>query len=362
MPYLSAENLVKRYGKVLAVDHVSFSVERGEMLGLLGPSGCGKTTTLRIIAGLTVPDEGRVLVEGEDITNAPPEKRGMGMVFQNYALWPHMTVYDNVAFPLRARGMPADEVQRRVKEALEIVRLYELKDRYPHQLSGGQQQRVALARALAVQPRVILLDEPLSNLDAKLREEMRFELKELQRKLGVTAVYVTHDQAEALALSDRIAVMKDGRIVQIGTPREIYEEPANAFVADFIGKINFLEGRIEEFLGEGYVLVRVGDGLYVKAYTKRVHEKAPVIVGVRPGYIELRGTRPEKVDESRVNVFEGVVVRKTYLGDVYDYRVRVSEGVTLRVEARENYDVGSKLYLVVPADRTLVIDKKTGWA
>ncbi len=357
MPDLIVDKITKKYGKVIAVNKVSFKVMNGEILSLLGPSGCGKTTTLRIIAGLTMPDEGKVLLGEKDITRLPPEQRGMGMVFQNYALWPHMTVYENVAFPLRARGLPRDEIDKRVKEALELVKLYELRDRYPHQLSGGQQQRVALARALAVQPKVLLLDEPLSNLDAKLREEMRFELRELQKKLRITAVYVTHDQAEALALSDRIAVMNAGRIMQIGTPREIYEEPANTFVADFIGKINFIEGYLEEIDEKGYATIRISEDLYLKAYTKRIKEKGRVIIGIRPNYIKIMSNKPEKTDQY-TNILKGKVIRKTYLGEIFDYRVEIKEGLVFRVEAQEEYGVGEILYVVFPAVRTVVIEKK----
>jgi iron(III) transport system ATP-binding protein len=356
LPDLTVQDLTKRYGRIVAIDHINFTVRDGELLSLLGPSGCGKTTTLRIIAGLTRQDEGRVFLGSQDITDLPPEKRGMGMVFQNYALWPHMTVFDNVAFPLRARGMPENEVRRRVKETLELVKLYELRDRYPHQLSGGQQQRVALARALAVQPRILLLDEPLSNLDAKLREEMRFELKELQRKLRITAVYVTHDQAEALALSDKIAVMNAGKIMQLGTPKEIYEEPANIFVADFIGKINFLEGYLEEVLEDDYVLVRVGS-FYIKAYTKRIKDKGPVVVGVRPSHIKLAEEKPENIDE-HTNLLEGVIIHETYLGETYDYRVRVAENLVLRVQGEKAISTGSRIFILFPAEKALVIERK----
>ncbi len=358
MPDLIVKDIVKRYGKVIAVNKVSFRVKDGEIISLLGPSGCGKTTTLRIIAGLTMPDEGQVLLGDKDITHLPPEQRGMGMVFQNYALWPHMTVYDNVAFPLKARGLPQDEIDKRVKEALEMVRLYELRDRYPHQLSGGQQQRVALARAIAVQPKVLLLDEPLSNLDAKLREDMRFELRELQKKLGITAVYVTHDQAEALALSDRIAVMNAGRIMQIGTPKEIYEEPANTFVADFIGKINFIEGYLEEISDQGYVLVRTKHGFYIKAYTRRIKEKGPVVLGIRPNYIKIYPEKPDIGKDEKINVVGGTIIRGTYLGEIYDYRVKITDELVFRVQDQVEHSIGSRVYLVFPAEKTVVIEKK----
>jgi len=354
LPTLYVQHITKRYGKVIAVNDISFKVNDGEIMSLLGPSGCGKTTTLRIIAGLTVPDSGKILIGDKDVTNLPPEKRGMGMVFQNYALWPHMSVYDNVAFPLRAQGMSEIEVKRRVKEVLELVKLYELRDRYPHQLSGGQQQRVALARALAVQPSILLLDEPLSNLDAKLREEMRFELRELQKKLGITAVYVTHDQAEALALSDRIAVMNAGRIMQIGTPMEIYESPANTFVADFIGKINFLEGSIVENLGGGYVKVKIKQDIYVLAFLKRKISGNYVIIGIRPSYISMSTKR---VDQAKVNCIKGKIIRKTYLGDYFDYRVKIGNDIMFRVESKDDYRIGLDIYLVFPATKTIVISK-----
>jgi spermidine/putrescine ABC transporter ATP-binding subunit len=246
--------VTKRFGRVVAVDRVSARVERGEFFTFLGPSGCGKTTTLRIVAGLELPDSGRVFIDGEDVTYLPPYKRDTAMVFQNYALWPHMTVFDNVAYGLKVRKLPKDEIRRRVREVLELVRLEGLEDRYPTQLSGGQQQRVALARALVVQPKVLLLDEPLSNLDAKLRVEMREELKRLQRKLGITTIYVTHDQDEAMALSDRIAVMNSGRVVEIGRPDELYRRPRSFFVATFVGRSNIVECRATELRGEEVAL------------------------------------------------------------------------------------------------------------
>jgi len=228
-------------GKVVAVDDVTLDIAAGEFFSLLGPSGCGKTTSLRMIAGFEMPDSGRVHVGGQDITDVPVHRRDMGMVFQSYALFPHRTVAQNVAFGLRMRALPRPEIERRVAAALAQVALTGLEDRRPGQLSGGQQQRVALARALVIEPRVLLCDEPLGALDRKLRQQMQFELKELQRRLGVTLVFVTHDQEEALAMSDRIAVMNHGRVEQVGAPTEIYERPRTRFVADFIGEINILE-------------------------------------------------------------------------------------------------------------------------
>ncbi len=240
-----ADAITKRFDQAVAVDHVSLDVYRGEFLSFLGPSGCGKTTTLRMIAGFEEPDAGTITVMGEDMTDRPPHKRNLGMVFQNYALFPHMTVFDNVAFGLKMRKVGSSELKRRVAQVLDLVQLTQMHQRYPRQLSGGQQQRVALARAIVIEPYVLLLDEPLSNLDAKLRKAMQTELRDLQRRLGITAIYVTHDQEEAMTVSDRIVVMDHGQIMQIGTPTEVYRKPANEFVAGFIGQVNFIRGRLE---------------------------------------------------------------------------------------------------------------------
>jgi putative spermidine/putrescine transport system ATP-binding protein len=244
MTFLTLDSLAKRYGDFTAVENLSVEIERGEFLSLLGPSGCGKTTTLQMVAGFVEPTRGRILVDGNDITELRPEKRGMGIVFQSYALFPHMTVGDNVGFGLEMRGVPLAERKRRIGETLDLVRLSGLDKRYPRELSGGQRQRVALARALAIRPHVLLLDEPMSNLDAKLREEMHIELRAIQRHLGITTVLVTHDQAEALTMSDRIAVMHGGRIVQLGSPVEAYERPESPFASGFLGKINALPAQV----------------------------------------------------------------------------------------------------------------------
>jgi ABC-type Fe3+/spermidine/putrescine transport system ATPase subunit len=243
--HLLIEAVVKRFGGFTALDGVSLSAARGEVLTLLGPSGCGKTTLLRVVAGFLTPEAGSVSVGCRNLAGVPPNARNLGMVFQNYAVFPHLSVAENVAYGLRARGLPAAEVARRVAAALERVRLSGLADRFPDALSGGQKQRVGLARAMVIEPELLLMDEPLSNLDAKLRIEMRQEIRLMQRELGITTVYVTHDQEEALAISDRIAVMDKGRILQVGSPREIYEEPVHAFVADFIGGCNWLPGRLQ---------------------------------------------------------------------------------------------------------------------
>ncbi|HWU37953.1 MAG TPA: ABC transporter ATP-binding protein, partial [Candidatus Acidoferrum sp.] len=260
MGHISVLGITKRFGKLAAVDRVDLEIAEGEFVTLLGPSGCGKTTMLRMLAGFLTPEEGRILVDGELYSSPerclPPERRQMGMVFQSYAVWPHRTAFENVAFGLKIRKRPAAEIRERVGAILKLVGLEGLEDRYAAQLSGGQQQRVALARSLVVEPRILLLDEPLSNLDAKLRERMRLELKQLQRRTGITFVYVTHDQAEAMALSDRIAVFRQGRVHQYASPREVYERPADKVVADFMGLVNFLEGRVEGPGPSGMVRIR----------------------------------------------------------------------------------------------------------
>jgi ABC-type Fe3+/spermidine/putrescine transport system ATPase subunit len=241
---IELRNVTKRYGDLLANDAINLKIRRGELMTLLGPSGCGKTTALRCITGHNIPDEGEVWIDGQNVTHVPTHKRELGMVFQNFALFPHMTVFDNVGFPLMIRHTDRAERRERVMEALRLIHMESYADHYPRQLSGGQQQRVGLARALVYRPKVLLLDEPLSNLDAKLREEMRFEIRDLIDRLGITAVYVTHDQAEALALSDRVAVMNAGRIEQVGTPDAIYDYPQSRFVADFIGLSDFIAGTV----------------------------------------------------------------------------------------------------------------------
>ena len=250
MAFIEIQELFKRFNDVVAVNRIQLDVNKGEMLTLLGPSGCGKTTTLRCIAGLEKPEGGDIVIDGKPMLSAgfvQPSKRGIGMVFQNYAVWPHMKVFSNIVYGLKLEKISKQKVKERAQEVLALVGLGGLEERYPAQLSGGQQQRVALARALVRNPKVLLLDEPLSNLDAKLREGLRFEIKSLVRRMGITSVYVTHDQAEAMVISDRIAVMDSGNVVQIGTPQEIYKQPANKFVADFIGTMNFMPGEIVQF-------------------------------------------------------------------------------------------------------------------
>ncbi len=261
---LRLDGLVKRYGSTLAVGPVDITVGKGEFLTLLGPSGCGKTTTLHIIAGLTQPTEGRLTLAGRDVTDLPPPYRDIGLVFQNYALFPHKTIAENVAFGLRMRKVPRPEIDRRVREMLAIVGLPGVEDRRPHQLSGGQRQRVALARALVIEPSILLLDEPLSNLDAQLRKRMRLELRDIQKRLGITAVFVTHDQDEAFEMSDRVVLMNAGRIEQVGSPDELYDRPRTRFAAEFIGEASLLKGRVESTDGED-VMIAVGSGFRAQA-------------------------------------------------------------------------------------------------
>ena len=328
MSDVELRSVVKRYADLAAVRGVSLEVRPGELLTLLGPSGCGKTTILRLIAGFLRPDEGEVIIRGRVVNNLPPHHRDTAMVYQNYALFPHMSVFENVGFGLRMRKVAGAELARRVEEALDLVKLSGLERRYPNQLSGGQQQRVALARALVVRPSVLLLDEPLSNLDARLREEMRGEIRQLQQRVGITAIFVTHDQAEALAISDRIVVMNQGRVEQVGTPAEVYERPASRFVVDLIGRINLLEGEVAG-LENGAVTVKLADGILVRVpRTSACQPGDRIAVGVRPERIQV--TTRQFVDRS-VNTFAGTVDQVSYLGDSLRYRVLIAPGLALTI-------------------------------
>jgi iron(III) transport system ATP-binding protein len=329
-------NLWKEFDGTVAVQAVSFAVGAEEFFTLLGPSGCGKTTTLRCIAGLETPTAGEIAIGGAVVSAAasgifvPPERRRLGMVFQNYAVWPHMTVFDNVAYPLKIAGQPRAAIAARVAEILEMVELQGLERRYPHQLSGGQQQRVALGRALAGRPQILLLDEPLSNLDAKLREQMRFELKELQRRMRIPVLYVTHDQAEAMALSDRLAVMSAGRIAQIGRPTDVYSQPASRFVAEFIGQMNFLEAAVTETREGSARAVVYGHECAAENPSRLVGR---VTMAVRPEDLELGATAGLR---ARVEV-------RNFLGNLVEYKVRLEAGPTVRVQAPPSapYDEGA---------------------
>ncbi|MEO1677020.1 MAG: ABC transporter ATP-binding protein [Pseudomonadota bacterium] len=344
--------VVKRFGPTTAVNGVRLSVAQGELMTLLGPSGCGKTTLLRCLSGSLQPNEGSIHIGGEDVTHRPSHHRNIGMVFQSFALLPHMTVAQNVGFPLMVRGISGDDRARRVREALDTVRLGEFADRLPRQLSGGQQQRVGLARAIVYRPSVLLMDEPLSNLDAHLREQMRFEISELQKSLGITTVYVTHDQGEALALSDRIAVMSDGRVEQIGTPMEIYDQPQTEFVAGFVGLANFLPARCLGMAGTGLVDVEI-DG-FGRAQLPVAEGCQPdpgmrLKIFVRPAdfAVAIAGTPTVPATGIRGNV-----IKATYLGEHIDYLIRLdgSYETPIRVQANRNSSIapGTRVSLALP--------------
>jgi spermidine/putrescine transport system ATP-binding protein len=327
------ENITKRYGRVLAVDNVSLEIEEGEFFALLGPSGCGKTTLLRMLAGFEIPSEGRILIDGQDISRTPPNKRPVNMVFQSYAVFPHMTVAQNVAYGLVVDRVPAPERTRRVEEALGLVKLDGYGERKPDQLSGGQRQRVALARALVKRPRVLLLDEPLSALDAKLREAMRSELAQLQEKVGVTFLFVTHDQDEALAMASRCAVMNRGLLQQVATPSDLYEFPNSRFVADFIGSVNLFEGRlaVDEPDHAEVVAADLPAPVYLDHGVTGAHDST-VWVALRPEKIELHkrgeGRAPPALDDAPDgrNRVPGVIRQIAYLGSESVYEVEVEGG------------------------------------
>jgi len=356
MADLLIEGLVKRFGEVRAVDDVSIHVADGEFVTLLGPSGCGKSTTLAAVAGLDRPDEGRILVGGKtyfDSTRGiylPPEARGCGLVFQSYALWPHMTVFDNVVFPLTLRKVNAAERRRRVAEVLALVEMERFADRYPHMLSGGQQQRVALARTLVYQPSILLLDEPLSNLDAKLRDRARTWLAELRTRLGLTTIYVTHDQIEALSLSDRIVVMNSGRIAQLGAPQEIYEKPSDPFVADFIGTTNFLPAKVAD-RGAGSVSLELGDGQRIEVAVERAPDQgARVTLAFRPE--QMRVASDGEIANGEGSIVEARVVTRSYIGGRWQVGLDLGGG-PLRLET-ETPPAGDTVRFWLPRDGGIV--------
>ena len=310
---LEFRGVSKHYGIVRAVDNVDLQVPRGEFLTLLGPSGSGKTTMLMMIAGFISPTSGKILLDGTDITERPPEKRNFGMVFQGYALFPHLSVQDNVAFPLKVRRLGSEEIRERVKKSLDLVQLGHLGDRMPRQLSGGQQQRVALARALVFNPEILLLDEPLGALDRKLRQEVQIELKELHRRVRTTFIYVTHDQEEALSMSDRIAIVRDGRFVQIGSPDELYETPRTRFVAGFLGESNFLRGTVKGS-ESGEIRYEIGGEQYRQRANGHVPGAGePILVAMRPEKVRVAATRPS----GSANAIEGTIRNWNYFGSTF---------------------------------------------
>jgi putative spermidine/putrescine transport system ATP-binding protein len=329
---IELDRLAKRYGATVAVHEVSLSLAKGEMLALLGPSGCGKTTTLRMIAGFVEPTGGRVLLRGEDITGRPPYRRDTGMVFQNYALFPHLTVVGNIAFGLERRGIGRDEIRRRCAQMIAMMRLEGLEERLPQRLSGGQQQRVAVARALVINPTVLLLDEPFSNLDAKLRESTRVELRRIQQSLGLTSIFVTHDQHEAMAIADRIAVMDGGRVVQTGSAADIYERPATRFVAEFIGQASFIDGRVVGIDHEGDCLqFDSGDGLVCAVRRRRCD---PGLSLGTPCTLMLRPEVIRWVKSEASNAMAGRVEDLFYTGPSVHVGIRLPQGQRLLVEHR----------------------------
>ena len=354
---IALEGVSKRFGSTEAVRDVTLAIDEGEFFSLLGPSGCGKTTTLRMIAGFEVPDEGRIVLQGTDVTSVPSNRRPVNMVFQQYALFPHMSIYDNVAFGLKVKRVPRRDHRERIHEILRVVELEGLERRRPRQLSGGQQQRVALARALVNQPAALLLDEPLGALDVKLRKQMQLELKRIQHELGTTFVYVTHDQEEALAMSDRIAVMSRGGVEQVGGPREIYEHPHTAFVADFIGSLNAFELRVDELVG-AYALMRLGEGERVVL---------PVDPGIRAGDSLRVAVRPERVRIGPVDAdgpdsgsrLEGTIAEIVYLGMYTQFHVqtRVGRIVSNRLadELLSPLETGSRVALAWEPELTSVL-------
>ena len=330
MPNLTLDHVVKSYGKLRAVDDLSLEVQDGELLTLLGPSGCGKTTTLRAVSGFVTLNSGRIYIGQRNITDIPPERRGIGLVFQNYALWPHMTVFQNLAFGLQLKKMSKQMIERKVEESLGIVKLSGFEGRYPRQLSGGQQQRVALARALVLEPDILLLDEPLSNLDALLREQMRFEIAQIHKQAGITSIYVTHDQTEAMVISDRIAVMNQGRIVQIGKPTEIYSTPSSKFVAGFMGTTTFIHGKVASVSGERSD-VRTDSDLSIVGRGRDLVPGDEVDVAIRPENIKFLSGPEDRQTHRKENIFEVQVTRASYVGELVDYQLDL-KGTLLRAK------------------------------
>ncbi|MGZ8425429.1 MAG: ABC transporter ATP-binding protein [Candidatus Binatia bacterium] len=333
------ENIGKRYSEQWVVRDVNLQIQAGDFFTFLGPSGCGKTTLLRMIAGFAIPDQGSIHLDDQEVSRMPPWQRDIGMVFQNYALWPHMTVFENVAFGLRERKIPRGEIVSRVHQALATVDLQGRESHRPSQLSGGQQQRVALARILVIQPRVLLLDEPLSNLDARLRVEMRLELLKLQRDLGLTTIYVTHDQEEALAMSTKIAVMNRGQVVQVGPPRKIYEQPIDNFVAAFVGQANLLAGKIRA-RSDHACAVDIGAGNVVQTHAAAATFQAgdAVWLSLRPEAVELL---PRGAERLSVNALEGKIITAAYQGAVVEYEVSAAATI---LKVRVANSKGQTLY------------------
>ena len=352
------QHITKRFGDTIAVDDVSLDVQPGELLTMLGPSGCGKTTLLRIIAGFVSPSSGDVYIKDDVVTHTPANRRHTGMVFQSYALFPHMTIFENLAYGLKVRKLARQEISARVQEALVLIRLEGFEGRYPRELSGGQQQRVALARAIIINPDVLLLDEPLSNLDYKLRMAMRTEVKRIQKQTGITAVFVTHDQAEALTMSDRVVVMSKGKVMQIGRPTDVYEKPSNKFVADFIGEANFFDGSVVE-VGAPEVGISLGSLVMYAVYRGTDVPRAGqgASFSVRPEKLRIHPRGVARGDKR--NVYEAVVVEHDYLGAVVRYYLRLGETLTVKVDEKNVsgvlYRPGDEVAVEIPPDDCFVL-------
>jgi putrescine transport system ATP-binding protein len=332
IPLLRIDAVVKKFGALRAVDRLCLDIAAGEFFALLGPSGCGKTTLLRMLAGFETPDEGRILLDGNDIARVLPHQRPVNMMFQNYALFPHLSARDNIAFGLKRMAMPRPEIETRVADMVRLLKLDGLEERKPEQLSGGQKQRVALARSLARRPRVLLLDEPLAALDKKLRESTQLELMELQRRLGMTFVIVTHDQEEAMTVADRIGVMDAGRLEQVATPRQLYEAPASRWVAEFVGDVNIFEGQTGSRQASRLMIATKDAGLIAVAEPPQPITKSLVCVAIRPEKVKLsrRGPVSDADNSHAINRLEGVVTDVSYLGGVTSYKVKLDSGAVLR--------------------------------
>jgi ABC-type Fe3+/spermidine/putrescine transport system ATPase subunit len=357
------ENVVKRFGALEAVSGVSLEIRDGELFTLLGPSGCGKTTLLRLVGGFHKPDQGEVYFGGRAVSAIPPYGRNIGMVFQNYALWPHMTIFQNVSYGLKLKKLPRPEISEKVLRGLELVNLQGLERRYPGQLSGGQQQRVALARALVLNPDVLLLDEPLSNLDAKVRIQVRAEIRKLQRALGITTIYVTHDQEEALTLSDRIAVVDHGKLQQLGSPRELYERPVTPFVADFIGINNLIPGKVrEKGNGAERVVVQTEVGVLNCTGGGSLAAGDPCVVSVRP---ETAAISPCPSAPPEANLIPGAVSFASYIGNTVRYDVEIGSGLVFKVDIQNPwhhrpFEVNERVFVHFPVEITLAIPAGEG--
>jgi iron(III) transport system ATP-binding protein len=339
----------KEFGATAALQDVSLTIESGELLAILGPSGCGKTTTMQLLAGFVVPDAGEVWADDRLISSprfvVPPERRRMSLVFQSYALWPHLTVFENIAFGLEMRKVPSAQIKQKVNSILEVVNLHGFESRYPHELSGGQQQRVALARALIVEPDTLLLDEPLSNLDANLREQMRFEIRRIHEQTRISTIYVTHDQAEALVIADRIAVMNAGRIEQTGSPEEIYERPQSRFVASFIGAANCLTGQL---IGPG--LVQCGPFRFRATENNGLRAGEQVVLCIRPHAVKIHRTRPGT--DAGMNLAGGRLVQQAYLGELQDVRILLQGGAHVHAltPSAKRYQAGEEVFVELPVE------------